>query len=384
MLTAIVLSISTSPPHAKESENSIAENPARSFFFPYHTCLAGSVRKITKYKRFFLIEFEIDEVLKGDNLKPNEVVIITAPDEPYFVSQMKTIKSRREKRTVIAAKLEKLTHWIKAIPGNNTVLQYEGKFIQNELPVKDLYFPFADKDLITNTDIKLLKEQLANVPKTKDEAKIVFKNFLEARWTSRRIKDFCRPENHYICSNPATSYSDWEGTLHDKNFLDGMKVTWSAKVFKNVPMYYAIYAKDSSESLWQLELCYFPGLPNWSWSDYLRYRVKTSISNSLYAYREINGRDKVWNKLSNQFIYDPNDKIERDSENRIVSYSCRLAKGARLTAEFNEKLAITSIRVNSKRNKLWNKVFEQTIENIRKTNKSLNDGTYGKAQKRSR
>lgn len=340
------------------------------YFFPYHGCITGKVEKTRTFKQYILLNVRVEETLKGDFL-PSKDITFAIKDEPTNRHLKKTSRSTTALTRIMAFALSK------PLSVEADSLRLSGISEPNVVPISTLTYLSATSSNPGKAEIERLNDRLKDIPNSKKGFEDTFVKFLEKRWTIDRIKDFCRPETRRVLANPQNTYTDWEGKLHNDESLNGLEISWSAEVYDGVPLGFVIYASDKDNKMWQLEHCYESSLPNWSDDDYLKHRLSKTLENSLYAYREVHGRDRQWNKLAKLFVYDGDDKILRNPDNTVKAYSRTLANGSTLEVNLDHNRSVESITVNAKKDSLWNLVYKETTSNIEKVNKSLSDGTYG-------
>ncbi len=200
-------------------------------------------------------------------------------------------------------------------------------------------------------------------------------NYMKTRWTTSRVRDYCRPETSLPPCMRLNFVNGPRGDFDSLPLSSGLpKVSWEVGLHNGKPYHYVVKA-ERGNCFWFLENGFPCELPA-NDDEFLRQRLSDSIFLSIKKFELANLERMITGAKSFRRKASPsNEKILRDSNSRIVGFSCNLSNGSLLLAELNNDLSILSINVDGKRDEIWSSAIEKVDSSNAELEKFNFDGS---------
>lgn len=367
LLTLLVFELTSSYPLFARQENQVEG------FFPYNACLLIRLNKVGRVKvyksqRFYDVKFEatIERAFRGSFQRGENIVCSLPFWDMAPKSTEKVLSKLVGTKQVIAFCFMSETY------GSYDSLKKAGT------PVCNLYLPFEGK-VPDEADLAELKAEIKKSDSFPGGTKAAFKRYLESRWTTARINDFCRPENQRNWLSPFSSpwTEGWEGTIHENRSDDlrGKEAFWTAHAFLEQPELYAVRVSEPNTAGWELEFA-DPSIERWSDDDFLIYRLGKSIERAFFNDWSANLNNRKRNeKLNRLFLNRTNESISKNKGGKTESYRCRLKNGSSFCAVLSPEGDIDEILINNSADPVWNQIYHQTLVNLKRAKTRLHELT---------
>lgn len=334
-------------------------------FFPYQACLQVTINQVVKKPdRVLLLKATVEDVYLGSYKKGSPLAVSLHGDDegPKSFSFLSALKNTKQ---IIA-----FNHWPKDGDSFDDLLKV------SKNPIPDLWIPYAGKNFQLN-DIAQIKALTKNAPTEPPQKRAAFQRFLETKWTTNRINDFCRPETRRTYGEAtwhAANYkNDWHiSPMHadKKAELGGKTVDWQASVDNNTPTQYNITVSSPSTG-WDLEHTN-PSLEVWTDENFLIHRVGYSINQAAWAHWILNHELHPSSTEYRHLIIDRSkETVVKDKTGKVTSYQCHLSDGTTLTAIItkDKSQSIDRILINGKLDPGWTNMYKNGLRNLAKCDK---------------
>lgn len=333
-------------------------------FFPYQSCLLVTINQVLKKPdKILQVKATIEDVYRGNDKKGSPLSVAIndndiAPTSFAFLSALKNTKQ------IVAFNFT---------PKSYALIDEPRKM--SGTSICNLWLPYASSGF-QSKDIAQLKSIIKESPTEPTQAKAAFQRFLETKWTTDRINEFCSPETQrnwlLAFDHPANRNTDWFGTLHagKAKALSGKKINWSASVSNDVPILYSINvdSPDTNISGWDLGLT-DPCLEEWTAENFLLFRLCKSINQAAFADWSLNHESHpsatdYWGLFTTR----SNETLVKDKNGKVTRYQCDLENGKRLFAILttNQRKTIDKILINGKLDPGWNDMYKKAMINLEK------------------
>ncbi len=371
-LISISIAVLAKPVLAEEQKTSKVSTEHQTLklykgYFPYQACLLVTINQVVKKPdRVLLLKATVEDVYLGSYKKGSQFAVSLYYDDEG-PNSFSFLSAQKNARQIIA-----FNHWPKDAESFDELVKV------SKNPIGDLWLPCAGRGFHSQY-IALLKSIIRDAPTQPAQKRAAFQKFLETKWTTDRINDFCRPETRRTYGeatwHSANYGNDWQSSpMHadKKAELGGKTVDWQASADNNTPTFYNIIVFSKLESVaWDLEHTN-PSLEVWTDENFLIHRVGCSINQAAWAHWILNHELHPSSTEYHHLILDRSkETVVKDKTGKVTSYQCRLSDGTTLTAILtkDKSQSIDRILINGKLDSGWTDMYKNNLSNLAKCDK---------------
>lgn len=195
------------------------------------------------------------------------------------------------------------------------------------------------------------------------DAESVAENYVQTRWTTERIRDFCRFETRLprCLRSPNLGFGGHrriEGVAVPQPAPEIGSLYWWAGVVNGLPSSYVItVTKD--DAFWMLEA----GKPSYSSSgdnEFVMRRISDSLFNSIMFFELANVDRLNYKKWKSRRKALPEmERLIRGENGRIIAYECELNGGSTVRASIDNSSSIGVVYVDGVPDRVWNQAIAE-------------------------